>query len=177
MPPHTPPPIASPATTTYPSSCHPPHLRPVPNDGRSQVLERLHEVASARRAATLELTDNGFLEKEKARRAERKAQRLAADGEAEEEEDEDEDKDEDDDDEGAGGSAAARPRAAVKGNDVRAPRSATPEVDDEPERVGGASGKRVPHRERQQKYSSRDGKPKGVVKGGVKGKKRAPGLV
>jgi ATP-dependent RNA helicase DDX49/DBP8 len=47
-----------------------------------EVLASLHEVASARRAALLELTESGFLEKEKQRRAERKAERLAAeDGE------------------------------------------------------------------------------------------------
>ena len=40
----------------------------------------LQEVASARRVALLEVTDNGFLEKEKARRAQKRQQRLDAAG-------------------------------------------------------------------------------------------------
>ena len=47
-----------------------------PNE--AEVLDKLHEVASARRAALLELTENGFLEREKERRAEKKALRLAS---------------------------------------------------------------------------------------------------
>lgn len=45
-----------------------------------EVLGSLHEVASARRVAILELTENGFLEKEKARMAKRKRERLGDDG-------------------------------------------------------------------------------------------------
>lgn len=44
----------------------------------AQVLELMNEVASARRTALLQLTDNGFLEKEKQRRAKRKEQREEA---------------------------------------------------------------------------------------------------
>ena len=69
-----------------------------PNE--EEVLDRLHEVASARRAALLELTENGFLEREKERRAERKAMREEAEGKDEDdEEDEDDDEDEDDEEE------------------------------------------------------------------------------
>ena len=46
----------------------------------SQVLQMLQEVASARRVALLELTDNGFLEKEKARRVQKRQQRMAEAG-------------------------------------------------------------------------------------------------
>ena len=41
----------------------------------AQVLEMLHDVASARRVALLELTQNGFLEKEKARRSKKREAR------------------------------------------------------------------------------------------------------
>ena len=46
-----------------------------PDEG--EVLKMLAEVASARRVAMLELTDNGFLEKEKARRIQKRQQRMA----------------------------------------------------------------------------------------------------
>ena len=72
----------------------------------SDVLESLQEVATARRTAVLELTENGFLEREKERRAERKKVRLANEGEEGEE-------GEDEDGAGAGedGGAATRGRA------------------------------------------------------------------
>lgn len=63
----------------------------------ADVLETLQEVATARRTAMLELTENGFLEKEQARRAERRAAARAAEGEGEEGNDDDDDNDEDDD--------------------------------------------------------------------------------
>jgi len=47
-----------------------------------EVLAQLTEVASARRTALLQLTDNGFLEKEKERRAKKHADRMDADAAA-----------------------------------------------------------------------------------------------
>lgn len=71
-----------------------------PNE--ADVLDSLPEVATARRTAVLELTENGFLEREKERRAERKeARQLNADAGEDDDQDQGEEaasKDNDDDD-------------------------------------------------------------------------------
>jgi len=62
-------------------------LTPLEPD-EAQVLRLMNEVASARRTALMQLTDNGFLEREKERRARRKEQREEGAEEEHDEEDE-----------------------------------------------------------------------------------------
>ena len=94
-------PAGAAAASSVPSAAadRAPRARPA-----SQVLQMLQEVASARRVALLELTDNGFLEKEKARRAQKRQQRLEEAGGA----------DGGSRDEGAGAAAAAESGVEVR---------------------------------------------------------------
>ena len=83
-----------------------------------EVLEHMMEVATARRAAIMELTENGFLEREKARRDERKAERMEAmGGGASEDDDGGDEADEEDGDEPAAYAAPSPlpPTAAKQG--------------------------------------------------------------
>jgi len=60
-------------------------LASLDNVEESEVLSALNEVASARRTAVLELTENGFLEREKERKKRRKEDRLQDEQEGDEE--------------------------------------------------------------------------------------------
>ena len=60
-------------------------LTSLDNVEESEVLSALNEVASARRTAVLELTENGFLEREKERKKKRKDERLQDEEEGDEE--------------------------------------------------------------------------------------------
>ena len=115
----------------------------------SEVLDKLQQVATARRAAVIELTENGFLEREKARREERKAERLgggesAEDAEAEEAAEEEEDA-EDEDEEALEpvalpSTSSDRPTAQKKNKNKK--RDVDASVDEGGGDNGGAGGKK-----------------------------------
>ena len=139
------------------------------------VLSRLHEVASARRAALLELTDNGFLEKEKERRAERKAQRLGAEADGADDADGGEESAEDDDDEKGAEEEAlmapAMPRGGGSGSSGK--KKATKQrrtLEDDASQSASPSGRVHGKKKRREGGAAAEASPR--LKGGVTKKKK-----